>query len=34
MPEMSQGIDGGFPEPPRETAFPVENLQATEAAVS
>jgi hypothetical protein len=34
MPKISQGIDGGFPTPPRETAFSVENLQATEAAVS
>jgi len=34
MPKMSQGIEGGFGAPPHETAFPVENLQATEAAVS
>jgi hypothetical protein len=34
MPKMSQGIDGGFAPPPHETAFPVENLQTTEAAVS
>jgi hypothetical protein len=25
MPAMSAGIDGGFPTPPQETAFPVHN---------
>ena len=27
MPSMSQGIEGGFPTPPQETAFPVHNQQ-------
>lgn len=27
MPTMSAGIDGGFPTPPQETAFPVSNQQ-------
>ncbi len=27
MPTMSQGIEGGFPTPPQETAFAVANLQ-------
>ena len=26
MPRMQQGIDGGFTEPPQETAFDVHNL--------
>lgn len=28
MPNMSAGIDGGFPAPPQETAFAVANLQS------
>jgi hypothetical protein len=27
MPRMQAGIEGGFPTPPRETAFEVYNLQ-------
>ena len=27
MPRMQQGIEGGFPTPPQETAFDVHNLQ-------
>jgi hypothetical protein len=27
MPRMQQGIKGGFPTPPQETAFEVHNLQ-------
>ena len=27
MPAVSAGIDGGFPTPPHETAFPVHNQQ-------
>lgn len=27
MPTMRAGIEGGFPTPPQETAFPVANLQ-------
>jgi hypothetical protein len=27
MPKMSAGIEGGFPTPPHETAFSVENHQ-------
>jgi hypothetical protein len=27
MPKMQAGIEGGFPAPPQETAFPVHNLQ-------
>jgi hypothetical protein len=27
MPAMGAGIDGGFPTPPQETAFTVENQQ-------
>ena len=27
MPAMRAGIEGGFPTPPQETAFSVENLQ-------
>src|ERR1700758_4767141 len=36
MPKMSAGISGGFPTPPRETSFPVENLQThvQEASIS
>ena len=27
MPKMQSGIEGGFPTPPEETTFPVQNLQ-------
>ena len=27
MPRMEQGIEGGFPTPPKETAFDVYNVQ-------
>jgi hypothetical protein len=27
MPKMQQGIQGGFPPPPQETAFAVHNLR-------
>ena len=27
MPTLSEGIEGGFPTPPEETAFPVHNQQ-------
>jgi hypothetical protein len=27
MPQMQQGIEGGFPQPPQETAFEVYNQQ-------
>ncbi len=31
MPRMEQGIHGGFPAPPHETAFEVQNLQQVQA---
>jgi hypothetical protein len=33
MPKMQAGIDGGFPTPPREIAFPVQNLQRAEQLI-
>jgi len=27
MPRMQEGIEGGFPTPPQETAFDVHNMQ-------
>jgi hypothetical protein len=32
MPKLKQGIKGGFPTPPQETAFEVENLHQVHGA--
>jgi len=32
MPRMQQGIKGGFPTPPQETAFEVYNMQSSTPA--